>query len=170
MVINECSCRLKFAGWGNICKTSDPTSVEPLETKYECDAGRGLSCKTYQQGKLCGCSAALSFDQRSGECRRKVGSPCHLMETKEEYDSRPFNHKCHENAECVIYSGTLLGGKSSGIDRKEKGSSPKCLCKQGYIASPGLLECRDPNGGSALEPLGVFFLLIFGLGSFVLRS
>jgi len=164
-LVIQCSCDLKFAGWGQPCQIPDSTGVEVLEPKFECDAGRGLSCQVYQQGKLCGCSGALSYDRRSEECRRKMATACHIPKDKEESSRQNFNHKCHENAECVIYNRTLIGGKSSETERKKSGEAkPVCLCKQGYMATTDLTECLDPNGSALLQPpLPLVLVIAVGL-------
>jgi hypothetical protein len=144
---------LSFAQWGKPCKIPDPKTDELIDERFECDVAKGLICEKYTQGVYCGCRAggSLTFDRTSGECRRKVAAECHLASDPIEYERLPFNRKCHENAECTRYNGTLIGTTEAST-LKNKLNTPICLCKVGFVANRDLSTCVNPNGTQALVP------------------
>ena len=158
-LISFTSAGLTFAQWGKPCKIPNPKLDELIDLRLECDVGKGLVCEAYTQGVFCGCKAggALTYDRSSGECRRKVAAECHITNSIQEYDELPFNRKCHKNAECIRYNGTLIGTTESSSTDKMKLSRPICLCKAGYVATRDLTSCVDPSGSSSLAPISLFF-------------
>ncbi|CAG7664093.1 unnamed protein product, partial [Allacma fusca] len=71
------------------------------------------------QGSYCGCKigSSLTWDQESGECRRRVANECFYDKiTSEDWKELPFNHKCRDRAECVNVNWTAITGRKNNDD------------------------------------------------------
>jgi hypothetical protein len=136
------SSSLTFLDWGQPCTNHSPGSSEFSE---ECDAGKGLVCS----GVACDCTFPhrYSFDQSSGECRRKVGKPCQYVNVSTEeglttLKTLPFNLKCAELAECTLLSNSIPNTYAGGV--VETDGVSMCICKTGLIPTHNFDACIPP--------------------------
>lgn len=146
---------LKF---GDQC--SIPRQGGELSIVNECDASKGLMC----DGKACVCTFPeyFSYDQRSDECRKKLGKSCRYTKEEAELRTLPFHLKCHSTASCTLLGRSLnfedsyddrwrnlmvedVGGFMSGFTM--------CICKQGFEPTARLDGCQVPRPRIYIPPL-----------------
>jgi len=140
---------LSFLQWGQKCKipsVGGGDSSSSLEA--ECDAGKGLICN----GEACECTyrQRYSYDHVSGECRRKIGRPCHFIDLKDEKGQNeltklPFNVKCHEYAECTLLSPpTSSLSDTDNPSQEDDQKISMCVCKGGLVPTRNFDQCIAP--------------------------
>ncbi|OXA37249.1 uncharacterized protein LOC110862586 [Folsomia candida] len=143
-----------FIPWGARCKI--PAGGELLLPHDGCDGTKGIICQKYSQGNYCGCpieSPFLSYDKRSGECRRKPGELCKYVNTTAHpdiYDKLPRIVKCHQAAECV----KRLVTSSEALAKPTTKEESKCVCRWGYLVSRDGLSCDSVNKSASLFSSG----------------
>lgn len=174
----EFKIKLSFISWGERCKI--PTQDEFLLPQDGCDGTKGIICQKYSQGTYCGCpieSKFLSYDKRSGECRRKVGllinnllimtlsnlsltltflqpgEHCLYVNVTMHpyaYQRLPALMKCHEAAECVKRVIT----SEEALAKRSTREVDKCICRWGYVPSRDGLGCDSVNKSDSLFSSG----------------
>jgi len=153
---------LKFLTWGEKCSPGE--NLKPYE---ECDLSKGLLCQLYTQGTYCGCKigSSLTWDKESGECRRRLANECFYDEiTTEDWKELPFNHKCHERAECVNVNWTAITGRKNNDDKHV------CQCQDGYVGSKDFSECVNINRTPSLASQMDLGFLICGVSVVLWRN